>query len=113
MNNVISEYQKWKQQGEDLRVQAKQAMESRFRELLADYVPDVKTVNIPRPPPKVPACRDAMDVPMISTLGPVALTSFAVVAEEVPINSAQNLDLNKFDMSASGAMGSSHNPLLV
>ena len=57
--------------------------------------------------------RDAMDVPMISTLGPVALTSFAVVAEEVPINSAQNLDLNKFDMSASGAMGSSHNPLLV
>ena len=57
--------------------------------------------------------RDAMDVPMISTLGPVALTSFAVVAEEVPINSTQNLDLNKFDMSASGAMGLSHNPLLV
>jgi hypothetical protein len=38
MNNVISEYQKWKQQGEDLRVQAKQAMESRFRELLAEAV---------------------------------------------------------------------------
>jgi hypothetical protein len=36
MNNVISEYQKWKQQGEDLRVQAKQAMESRFRELLVE-----------------------------------------------------------------------------
>ena len=36
MNNVISEYQKWKQQGEDLRVQAKQAMELRFRELLTE-----------------------------------------------------------------------------
>jgi hypothetical protein len=36
MNNVISDYQKWKQQGEDLRVQAKQAMESRFRELLTE-----------------------------------------------------------------------------
>jgi hypothetical protein len=38
MNNVISDYQKWKQQGEDLRVQAKLAMESRFRELLAEAV---------------------------------------------------------------------------
>lgn len=36
MNNVISEYQKWKQQGESLRVQAKQAMESRFRDLLME-----------------------------------------------------------------------------
>ncbi len=32
----ISEYQKWKQQGESLRAQAKQAMESRFRELLSE-----------------------------------------------------------------------------
>jgi hypothetical protein len=38
MNNIISEYQKWKQQGEDLRVQARQAMESRFRELLLEAV---------------------------------------------------------------------------
>jgi hypothetical protein len=38
MNNVITEYQKWKQQGEDLRVQAKQAMESRFRELLIQAI---------------------------------------------------------------------------
>jgi hypothetical protein len=38
MNNIISEYQKWKQQGEDLRVQAKQAMESRYRELLVEAV---------------------------------------------------------------------------
>jgi hypothetical protein len=32
----ISEYQKWKQQGESLRAQAKQAMEIRFRELLLE-----------------------------------------------------------------------------
>jgi len=32
----ISEYQKWKQQGETLRTQAKQAMETRFRELLSE-----------------------------------------------------------------------------
>jgi hypothetical protein len=38
MNNIISEYQKWKQQGEDLRVQAMQAMESRFQELLVEAI---------------------------------------------------------------------------
>jgi hypothetical protein len=32
----ISEYQKWKQQGESLRTHAKQAMEARFRELLSE-----------------------------------------------------------------------------
>jgi hypothetical protein len=32
----ISEYQKWKQQGESLRSQAKQAMEVRFREILIE-----------------------------------------------------------------------------
>src|ERR1700678_1106887 len=36
MDNVISEYQKWKQQGESLRLQAKQAMEARFRDLLLE-----------------------------------------------------------------------------
>ena len=36
MNDVISEYQKWKQQGEDLRTQAREAMETRFRELLTE-----------------------------------------------------------------------------
>ena len=36
MDNVISEYQKWKQQGEQLRAQAKQAMESRFHDLLSE-----------------------------------------------------------------------------
>jgi hypothetical protein len=38
MSDAITEYQKWKQQGEDLRVQAKQAMETRFRELLSEAV---------------------------------------------------------------------------
>jgi hypothetical protein len=36
MSDVISDYQRWKQQGENLRAQAKQAMESRFRELLTE-----------------------------------------------------------------------------
>jgi hypothetical protein len=36
MADVISDYQKWKLQGENLRTQAKQAMESRFRELLTE-----------------------------------------------------------------------------
>ena len=38
MADVISDYQKWKQQGENLKAQAKQAMESRFRELLSEAV---------------------------------------------------------------------------
>ncbi len=38
MNDVISEYQRWKEQGENLRLQAKQAMEARFRDLLAEAV---------------------------------------------------------------------------
>jgi hypothetical protein len=38
MSDVINEYQKWKQQGEDLRIQAKTAMETRFRELLGEAV---------------------------------------------------------------------------
>ena len=36
MADVISDYQKWKQQGENLKTQAKQAMEARFRELLSE-----------------------------------------------------------------------------
>ena len=38
MPDIISEYQRWKQQGEDLRSQAKHAMEARFRELLSEAV---------------------------------------------------------------------------
>ena len=34
--DAITEYQKWKQQGESLRTQAKQAMESKFRDLLLE-----------------------------------------------------------------------------
>jgi hypothetical protein len=38
MADVISDYQKWKLQGENLRTQAKQAMEARFRDLLTEAV---------------------------------------------------------------------------
>ncbi|HEX8984852.1 MAG TPA: hypothetical protein VF767_05460 [Bryobacteraceae bacterium] len=36
MPDPISEYQRWKAQGANLRTEAKQAMESRFRELLTE-----------------------------------------------------------------------------
>jgi hypothetical protein len=36
MADVISDYQKWKQQGENLKLQARQAIESRYRELLTE-----------------------------------------------------------------------------
>ena len=34
-------------------------------ELLADYLPYVQTVRIPKPPPSVPECRDALDLPFM------------------------------------------------
>lgn len=34
-------------------------------ELLADYLPYAKTVNMPHLPPMVPKCRDPMDVPFM------------------------------------------------
>ena len=57
MNDVISDYQKWKQQGDSLRAQAKQAMESRFHVLLteaaqiaAEYRSDFGSPLKPLPP---------------------------------------------------------------
>lgn len=38
MSDIISEYQRWKQQGQNLRAQARQAMEARFREILTEAV---------------------------------------------------------------------------
>ena len=38
MSDVIAEYQRWKQQGGDLRAKARVAMESRFRDLLTEAV---------------------------------------------------------------------------
>ena len=62
MNDVISDYQKWKQQGDSLRAQAKQAMESRFHVLLteaaqiaAEYRSDFGSPL--KPPPPVTAFR--------------------------------------------------------
>ncbi len=36
MDTILSEYQRWKQQGASIRAQAKQAMEARFKELLLE-----------------------------------------------------------------------------
>ncbi len=62
MPDVISEYQKWKQQGEDLRVQARQAMETRFRDLLTEAVHIAEMYKsdfgpVLKPPPAVTAFR--------------------------------------------------------
>ena len=35
------------------------------QELLADYLPHTLVVRIPDPPPAVPACRDAFDLPFL------------------------------------------------
>ena len=62
MPDVINEYQKWKQQGEDLRVQAKHAMETRFRDLLSEAVHIAEEYRTDfgaalKPPPAVTAFR--------------------------------------------------------
>jgi len=62
MADVISDYQKWKQQGENLRTQAKQAMEGRFRELLAEAISIAEEYRADfgaplKPPPTVTAFR--------------------------------------------------------
>ena len=62
MPDIINEYQKWKQQGEDLRVQAKQAMENRFRDLLSEAVHIAEEYRTDfgaalKPPPAVTAFR--------------------------------------------------------
>ena len=62
MPDIINEYQKWKQQGEDLRVQAKHAMETRFRDLLSEAVQIAEEYRSDfgaalKPPPAVTAFR--------------------------------------------------------
>jgi hypothetical protein len=62
MADVISDYQKWKQQGENLRVQAKQAMETRFREVLTEAVSIAEEYRSDfgatlKPPPAITAFR--------------------------------------------------------
>ena len=62
MTDVISEYQKWKQQGDNLRAQAKEAMESRFRELLSEAVQIAAEYRSDfgsslKPPPSITAFR--------------------------------------------------------
>ena len=62
MPDVINEYQKWKQQVEDLRVQAKHAMENRFRDLLSEAVHIAEEYRTDfgaalKPPPAVTAFR--------------------------------------------------------
>jgi hypothetical protein len=62
MNNIIGEYQRWKQQGKDLRTQAKTAMENRYRELLLEAIQIAEEYRSDfgatlKPPPAVTAFR--------------------------------------------------------
>jgi hypothetical protein len=62
MSDVISDYQRWKQQGEDLRTKARQAMESRFRDLLLEAIKIAQEYRsdfggVLKPPPSVTAFR--------------------------------------------------------
>ncbi len=62
MDNVITEYQKWKQHGESLRLHARQAMEARFRDLLTEAVNIAQEYqsdfgSVLKPPPAVTAFR--------------------------------------------------------
>lgn len=62
MSDVISDYQRWKQQGESLRTQAKQAMENRFREVLTEAVQIAELYKSDfgaalKPPPQITAFR--------------------------------------------------------
>jgi hypothetical protein len=62
MDNVIAEYQKWKQQGHSLRTQAKQAMEVRFRDLLTEAAQVAQEYHNDfgmtlKPPPSITAFR--------------------------------------------------------
>jgi len=62
MDNVISEYQRWKQQGESLRAQARHAMEARFRELLTEAAQIAQEYQADfgatlKPPPSITAFR--------------------------------------------------------
>jgi len=62
MSDVISDYQKWKEQGESLRTQARQAMETRFRTLLTEaaQLADEYRADFGgplKPPPQITAFR--------------------------------------------------------
>jgi hypothetical protein len=62
MADVISEYQRWKLKGEELRTKAKQAMEARFHDLLLEAITIADEYHADfggtlKPPPAVTAFR--------------------------------------------------------
>ena len=62
MSDIIGDYQKWKQQGEDLRVKAKTAMQARFGELLLEAAQVAEEYRadfggVLKPPPSITSFR--------------------------------------------------------
>ncbi len=50
-------------------------------ELLADYLPFCQTFTLPKPPPKVPSCRDQKDLPFL-WLAVAAKTDFLISGDK-------------------------------
>jgi len=89
MSDPISEYQRWKQQGQDLRANAKQAIEQRFRELLTEavhlseeYKSDFGKVLVP--PPAVTAFRYKAGAKRPASKAAVKKTAGVAPAKPVP-----------------------------
>jgi hypothetical protein len=89
MDNVIAEYQKWKQQGHSLKNQAKQAMEARFRDLLTEaaqvaqeYQHDFGAAL--KPPPAITAFRFKTVAGKPSAKGKKAGSAQAAEPEKAP-----------------------------
>src|SRR5665647_2741169 len=90
MPDIINEYQKWKQQGEDLRVQAKHAMENRFRDLLSEAVHIAEEYRtdfgaVLKPPPAVTAFRYKASA-KLKAKKPAGKAKPAVSAERASLN---------------------------
>lgn len=109
LDNAISEYQRWKQQGESLRAQAKQAMETRFRDLLTEaarisqeYQSDFGAAL--KPPPQVTAFRFKAAAP---TKGKKSVPVAVKAAPAAPKNAAleKKLAQAKAKLEAAKAAG--------
>ncbi len=97
MADVISEYQKWKQQGENLKTQAKQAMEARFRELLAEAVSIAEEYRSdfgapPKPPSPVTSFRFKTSGKPKAKRAPKPTAGAKAAAEPKPEPKPQKLD---------------------
>ena len=96
MSDVISDYHRWKQQGEDLRTKARQAMESRYRDLLLEAIKIAEEYRADfggtlKPPPAVTAFRYKTNLKKSTRPKATTKTAPSVVAkvEQAPAKPSQ------------------------